>query len=105
NEVRSGLQGLLTSPEAATRLAGALALAACDLKEAAPKLVPLLEDGTPSVRQAVLRAMKDLKDPRVIDAVAARFPKDPLPAGDVLKAMGPAAEKAVLPYLADKYAG
>jgi hypothetical protein len=41
----------------------------------------------------------------VIDAVAARFPKDPLPAGDVLKAMGPAAEKAVLPYLADKYAG
>jgi len=105
DEVRRGLQELLTAKDAGTRMAGAMALAVCDPKEAAPKLAPLLEDETPMVRQTVLRVMKDLKDPRVIDAVAARFPKDPIPAGEILKAMGPAAEKAVLPYLTEKYAG
>lgn len=104
-EVRGALQELLTATDPATRTMGVQALAACDPKEAAPALAKLLADETPSVRNAVLKAMKDLKDPRVAEAVAARLPAEPLPAIDVLKAMGPAAEKAVLPYLADKYAG
>ena len=99
------MQELLTSPEAATRTAGVLALAACDPKEAAPQLAKLLEDEAPPVRQTVMRVLKDLKDPRVAEAVAARLPTDTFRAADVLKAMGPAAEKAILPYLADKYAG
>ncbi len=86
-------------------LAGVLALTACDPKEASPKLAKLLEDDSPQVRQAAMRALKELKDPRAVDAVAVRFPKDPVFAGEVLKAMGPAAEKAVLPYLAEKHAG
>jgi S1-C subfamily serine protease/HEAT repeat protein len=105
DEVQRGLRELLGASDAATRMAGVQALAACDPKEAAPALAKLLEDEVPSVRHTVLRAMKDSKDPRVAEAVAARLPIEPLPAMDVLKAIGPAAEKAVLPYLAEKYAG
>ncbi|HKI37521.1 MAG TPA: HEAT repeat domain-containing protein [Gemmataceae bacterium] len=105
DEVRRGLQGLLTSAEAATRTAGVQALAACDPKEAAPALAKLLEDPAPAVRQAVVKALKELKDPRSAEALAARLPAEPLSVLDVLKAMGPAAEKAVIPYLEDGYAG
>jgi len=105
DEVKRGLRDLLASPDAATRSAGALALATCDPKEAAPVLAKLLEDESPAVRHAVLSVMKDLKDPRVAEAVAARLPTDSVPAGEALKAMGPAAEKAVIPYLGEKYAG
>jgi S1-C subfamily serine protease/HEAT repeat protein len=105
DEVRKALQELLTAKEPATRTAGVLALTACDPKEAAPAVVKLLGDPVPAVRQAVVNALKELKDPRVAEAVAARLPVDGLGVVDVLKAMGPAAEKAVIPYLDDKYAG
>jgi S1-C subfamily serine protease/HEAT repeat protein len=105
DEVRKGLQGLLTSKDDATRIAGVQALAACDPKEAAPALAKLLDDQTPAVRQAVAKALKELKDPRSAEALAARLPVEPLSVLDALKAMGPAAEKAVIPYLDDKYAG
>jgi S1-C subfamily serine protease/HEAT repeat protein len=104
-EVRSGLQALLTATDPATRAAGVLALTACAPKEAAPPLANLLADDAPAVRQAVIKGLKELKDPRVAVAVAARLPVEPLPALSVLKAIGPAAEKALLPYLADKYTG
>jgi S1-C subfamily serine protease/HEAT repeat protein len=104
NEVRPALRALLKDTDAATRAAAAKALAACDPKEAAPALARLLDDEVPAVRQAVLELLKGLKDPRVAEAVAARLPTDPLPAVEALKALGPAAEKAVLPYLTDKNA-
>jgi HEAT repeat protein len=105
DEVRRGLQDLLTSKETATRTAGAQALAACDPKQAAPALTKLLSDEAPDVRHAVLNLLKELKDSRAIEALGARFPEDPLLVGEALKVMGPDAEKAVLPYLAEKYAG
>jgi S1-C subfamily serine protease/HEAT repeat protein len=105
DEVRRGLQALLTSAAPATRAAGVQALTACDPKEAAPSVAKLIADEVPLVRQAVVKSLKELKDARVAEAVAARLPVEPLSVLDVLKAIGPAAEKAVLPYLADKYAG
>jgi HEAT repeat protein len=41
----------------------------------------------------------------VAEATAALLPTEPLVVVDVLKAIGPAAEKAVLPYLDEKYTG
>ncbi|MHB1425846.1 MAG: HEAT repeat domain-containing protein [Gemmataceae bacterium] len=104
-EVRRGLQELLTAADPATRAAGVLALAAFDPKDAAPSLAKLFADDSPAVRQVVARSLQELKDPRVAEAAAARLPVEPLSVLQMLKAMGPAAEKAVLPYLADKHAG
>jgi S1-C subfamily serine protease/HEAT repeat protein len=104
-EVATAARALLADGEATTRSAAAKLLAAADPKEAAPPLVKLLDDADASVRGTVMRLMKDLKDPRAAEAVAARLPTEPLPAIDVLKAMGPGAEKAVIPYLNDKFAG
>ncbi len=104
-EVRSGLQALLSSSNPGTRTAGVLALAACDPKEAAPSIAKLLADDVAEVRQAVAKSLKELRDPRAAETVAARLPVEPLTALDILKVIGPAAEKAVLPYLDDKYKG
>jgi HEAT repeat protein len=100
-EVKQSLEALLSSPEAATRTAGVKALAACDPKEVPPALPKLLADEAPAVRQAVLHVLKDRKDARYAEAVAARLLTDGGAAADALKAMGLAAEKAVLPYLTD----
>ena len=104
-DVAAAVRGTLGDTEPAIRTAAAKVLAAVDPKEAAPALAKLLDDKDAGVRGAVLKLLKELKDARVAEAVAARLPTDPLPAIEVLKAMGPAAEKAVLPYLDDKYAG
>jgi HEAT repeat protein len=96
---------VLGDAEPATRTAAAKVLAAVDPKEAAPALAKLVEDADAGVRGTVLKLLKDLKDPRAAEAVAARLPAEPLPVIDVLKAMGPGAEKAVLPFLDEKYAG
>ena len=99
DEVKQKLMPLLSSPNAATRTAAVKALAACDPKEVPPELVKLLEDKPPSVRWAVLYVLKDRKDAHFAEAVAARLPTDGAAATDALRAMGPAAEQAVLPYL------
>lgn len=104
-EVRRGLQELLAAKDPATRIAAVLALSACDPKEAAPSLAKMLADDAQEVRQAAVKSLKLLRDPRVVEAAAARIPVEPLAVLDLLKALGPAAEKAVLPYLDDKYAG
>jgi S1-C subfamily serine protease/HEAT repeat protein len=104
-EVRRGLQEILSASDPATRKAGVLALAACDPKEAAPSLAKLLADDVLEVRQTVATSLRELRDPRVAEMAAARLPVEPVIVLDVLKAIGPAAEKAVLPYLADEYAG
>jgi S1-C subfamily serine protease/HEAT repeat protein len=104
-EVRHGLQDLLSAKDPATRTAGIQALAACDPKEAGPHLAKLLADNELAVRQAAAHSLKELRDPRVAEAAAARLSIEPGTVLDVLKAIGPAAEKAVLPYLDDKHKG
>jgi S1-C subfamily serine protease/HEAT repeat protein len=104
-DVAAAVRGVLGDAEPATRTAAAKVLAAVDPKEAAPALAKLVEDQDAGVRGTVLKLLKDLKDPRAAEAVAARLPTDALPAVEVLKAMGPGAEKAVIPFLDEKYAG
>ncbi len=104
-EVRRALQELLAAKDPSTRIAGVLALVACDPKGAAPQVVKLIADPAARVRQEVFKVLKELKDARVAEAVAARLPMEPQAVCDVLRALGPGAEKAVLPYLANKYAG
>ncbi len=97
--VRAALLPLLTIGDAGTRAAAVRALGSWDPKEAAPELTKLLNDPDQPVRTAVLEVLRDLKDARGAEAVAARLENDPIGASEALKAMGPAAEKAVLPYL------
>jgi S1-C subfamily serine protease/HEAT repeat protein len=100
-EVSAAVRPLLNDADPATRAAAGTVLAASDPKEAAPDLVRLLEDPAPRAHYTVFRALRDLKDPRVAEAMAARLMtnEDMALAALVLKAIGPPAEKAVLPYL------
>ncbi len=102
DEVRQALEELLTAPDPATRIAGVKAVAAYHPKEMPPVLMKRLEDDAAPVRHAVLNLIKERADARCAEAVAARLGPDGGSAADVLKVIGPAAEKAVLPYLTDK---
>jgi S1-C subfamily serine protease len=104
-DVAAAVRGVLSDEDPATRTAAAKVLAAADRKEAAPALAKLVDDQDAGARGAVLKLLRELKDPRAAEAVAARLPTEPLAVMDVLKAMGPGAEKAVMPFLDDKYAG
>ncbi|HEX5273330.1 MAG TPA: HEAT repeat domain-containing protein, partial [Gemmataceae bacterium] len=104
-EVAAAVRGVLGDAEPNTRTAAAKVLAAVDPKEAAPDLANLVADPDAGVRGAVLKLLRELKDPRAAEAVAAKLPTEPLAVLDILKGMGPGAERAVLPYLDDKYAG
>ncbi len=104
-EVADAARAALGDAEPATRTAAAKLLAAVDPKGAASALAKLLGDADGGVRGAALQGLKGLKDPRAAEAVAALLTTEPLAVVDLLKGMGPGAEKAVLPYLDDKYAG
>jgi S1-C subfamily serine protease len=100
-EVRSGLLALLEDRDPDVRYAAEWQLAACDRREAAPVLVKLLKDESVHVRIGALHLLTELKDPRATEAVAAVLGTgDAIHATTLLKALGPDAEKAVLPYLA-----
>ncbi len=104
-DVAAAVRGALGDAEPATRMAAAKALSAVDPKEASPALTKLLDDKDAKVRETVMKLIEQLKDPRAAEAVAALLPTDGIHASGVLKAMGPGAEKAVIPYLDEKYAG
>jgi HEAT repeats/PBS lyase HEAT-like repeat len=82
-----------------TRAAAAAALATWTEPENAQALVAALKDSDLVVRRQVLEALGKLKDPSTAPAVAAMLPESRHDAAACLKAMGPAAEDAVLPYL------
>jgi hypothetical protein len=82
-----------------TRSAAAAALATWVEPENAPALADALKDSDRVVRRQVLEALGKLKDPRTAPAVAAMLPESRHDAAACLKAIGTAAEEAVLPYL------
>jgi S1-C subfamily serine protease/HEAT repeat protein len=100
-EVRSGLGALLEDRDPDVRYVAEWQLAACDRREAVPVLMKLLKDESVHVRMGALHLLTELKDLRATEAVAAVLGTgDAIHATTLLKALGPDAEKAVLPYLA-----
>src|SRR5262249_62090286 len=80
----------------------ASALAVWGGKEDVALLIPMLKDGDVFARGAVFEALARLKDPSCAEAVAEHLvPFDQRgSAAKVLRALGPAGEKATLKYLA-----
>jgi serine/threonine protein kinase len=77
------------------------ALAVWGTSDSVQPLIELLEARVPNVRAAALEALAALHDARAIEPVAGRLHDyfDRPHARRMLEAFGPAAEKAVLPYL------
>jgi hypothetical protein len=101
-EVAVALEALLANPFPDVREAGARALGVWATPESVPALLKMLDaEPFPNTRDAVLEALAALKDPRAAEPVARRL-TDPFShdkARETLVALGPATEKAVIPYL------
>jgi S1-C subfamily serine protease len=100
-EVVKALQPLLNDSDLFLRGAVVKALGKWGGKDSVPLLLPLLKDGQALVRWAVFDVLTPLKDERCAEAVADRLPEpsDRLKAEQVLRGVGPPAEKAVLKHL------
>jgi hypothetical protein len=103
-EVARALEPLLTRRELPAREAGARALAVWGTPESVPALVKLLDDPFPPAREQALAALAALKDPQAAEPVARRLSDSVTreKAVQTLQALGPPAEKAVLPYLKER---
>jgi hypothetical protein len=103
-EAAAALEAPLSSPFPDVREAGARALGVWGTPESVPVLLKMLDaEPFPNTRGAVLEALAGLKDPRAAEPVARKL-ADPFghdKAREALVALGPAAEKAVVPYLAN----
>jgi hypothetical protein len=102
-EVAQALEGLLKSNHPPIREAGARALAVWGGPENVPALLQALAaEHFPHLRGAILDALAALKDARAADPVAKLLTDFPSrdKARQTLQALGPAAEQAVLPYVA-----
>jgi hypothetical protein len=101
-EVAGALEAVLTNPFPDVRAAGAQALAVWGTPESVAALLKMLDaEPFPNTCDAVLEALAVLKDERAAEPVARRL-SDPFShdkARQTLVALGPAAEKAVVPYL------
>jgi HEAT repeat protein len=101
-EVAAAARAVLLSDDrsatgSSTRFAAAKLLAACDPKGASPTLLKLVGDGGGGNAMDLLI---ELKDPQIVDEIAALLSGFNLRTyGKLLQAIGPPAEKAVLPSL------
>lgn len=100
-EVAAALEALAQDKDGATRAEAAKGLKAWGSAKNVPALVKLVSDDNIFARHQAIEALGKLKDPRGADAVAAVVPdfRVRFQAVNALKAMGPVAEKAVLPLL------
>jgi hypothetical protein len=100
-EVVKALEPLLQDKEWGTRLAALKAYGLWAGKDGVPHLLPLTKDDNGLIIWALFDFLKEFKDERSIDAVAeALVPFDRRGrAADVLRGIGPKAEKAALKYL------
>jgi HEAT repeats len=100
-EVARALEQATTSWDVFTRQHAATALAKWATPDSVPALIKLLSDHIPGCRAEAMNGLAALKDERGAAAVAQRLTDyaDRAPAQKALEAMGPAAEKPVLPLL------
>lgn len=104
DEVTASLEALLKDRDAGIRAEAAKALKTWASAKNVPALVGLLTDTNIFARHAALEALGKIPDPKSAEAVAQQLPElgVRMQAVAALKAMGPVAEKAVLPYLKDR---
>jgi hypothetical protein len=102
-EIRRALEAHLASLHPPVRETVPRALAVWGADTSVPGLIQLLNDPFPTTRVGVMDALAAIKDERGALAVAQRLPSfpDQGKARQTLEAMGPVAEKAVLPFLAN----
>jgi serine/threonine protein kinase len=100
-EVAAMLEPLLEAMEAGTRQAAARALAVWGTVAQVPALIKRVADEDWLLRRAAMEALGKLKDARAALPLAKRLSDlgDRGTASQALQALGPAAEKVVLPYL------
>jgi HEAT repeat protein len=106
-EVSFTLEPLLFHNSSFDQEAVAHALGVWGTAESVAPLIKVLDDKFPTVRGAAMDALVALHDDRAIDPIARRLPDhaDRSRARHSLEMFGPAAEKAVVPYLSDKDKG
>ena len=97
-ELTKGLESLAKSDDARTRQRAADALQYWGTKESIPVLLKLLDDDDRSVRWNAIRALGHLKATQAIDRLVRLWPEEPA-VTEALRAMGPAAEPAVVQQL------
>ena len=102
-EARDALREALANPFPTVPEAAAQALGRWGTGEDVPELIRLLGSPSPDTRAAAMSALASLKDDRGAAAIAQRLTDflDRDEARQALQAMGPVAEKAVLPLLND----
>jgi hypothetical protein len=100
-EVGEAVAPMLRDPDSWTRSDAAKALAVWGGPESVPDLIQALKDPEFGVRWAVLDTLKALKDPQAAGELATMVAenKDRGKAVEALKAIGPAAETALIPLL------
>jgi hypothetical protein len=103
-ETAKELEALTTNPHPPLREAATQALAVWGGPDNVPALLRLLaQERIPHYKEQVLDALAAIRDPSAAQPVAQQL-ADPFVRGkaaQALKALGPAAEKAVLPFLAN----
>jgi HEAT repeat protein len=103
-EVAHALESLTTDWQFFVRQSVAHALTVWAVPENVPALIKMLDDTLPGIRTEAMDALATLKDERGAQAVAQKLPMSPDRghATKALEAMGPVAQKAVLPFLTDR---
>jgi hypothetical protein len=98
-EVQAALKPMLGDPDGFVVNEVIKAMAAWKTSETVPTLIPLTADSRFSVRWQALETLGFLGDPRAAPAIAARLKDDGMKSGPALRAIGEAAEPAVLALL------
>ncbi|WP_237722686.1 HEAT repeat domain-containing protein [Singulisphaera acidiphila] len=98
DEVAKAVEPMLSDPDGFCRADAAKALAVWGGSENTPALLKSLKDPAFNVRWAILDALRDMRDPKAAEALIDYLmtSNDRGKAAEALKAIGPAAEEAVL---------
>jgi len=95
-EVARALAEVVDKGNEIVRMAAVNALAVWHTPESVPKVIELTKDRHPQIRQIAIRILGQVKTKPAVEALLDGFRQDPSPVAEALKAIGPAAEDAIL---------